>query len=86
METATRRRITRNSCSQKSRPREHATVSSRLHEEETTATMGVSVSRQTELSENPLLQRFVGKEPIPASDEAFWTEFLQYQIVLPDDR
>lgn len=48
--------------------------------------MGVSVSRQTELSENPLLQRFVGKEPIPVGDTEFWTEFLQYQIALPGDR
>lgn len=48
--------------------------------------MGVSISRQMELSENPLLQRFVGKVPIAAADEAFWTEFLQYQIALPTDR
>lgn len=48
--------------------------------------MGVSISRQAELSENALLQRFVGKEPIPVSDDEFWTEFLQYQIALPSDR
>lgn len=54
--------------------------------EPVTAVMGVSVSRQTELAENPLLQRFVGKQPIAATDEAFWTEFLQYQIALPGDR
>lgn len=48
--------------------------------------MGVSISRQMDLSENVLLQRFVGKQPIPVSDEEFWTEFLQYQIALPNDR
>lgn len=48
--------------------------------------MGVSISRQMDLSENELLQRFVGKQPIPVSDEEFWMEFLQYQIALPNDR
>lgn len=48
--------------------------------------MGVSVSRQTDLAANELLQRFVGKEHIPVDEEEYWTEFLQYQIVLPNDR
>lgn len=48
--------------------------------------MGVSVSRQTDLPANELLQRFVGKTHIPVEDEEFWTQFLQYHIVLPIDR
>lgn len=48
--------------------------------------MGVSVSRQTDLASNELLQRFVGKEHIPVEDEEFWTQFLQYHIALPNDR
>lgn len=48
--------------------------------------MGVSVSRQTDLAANDLLQRFVGKEHIPVEDEEYWTMFLQYHIGLPNDR
>lgn len=48
--------------------------------------MGINVSRQTDLSANELLQRFVGKQHIPHDDEEYWMEFLQYHIALPADR
>ena len=48
--------------------------------------MGINVSRQTELSENEYLQKFVGKDHIPPTDEEFWNGFLQYHIALPNNR
>lgn len=48
--------------------------------------MGVSISRNTDLSDNEYLTRFVGKEHIPATETEFWNAFLQYHIVLPTNR
>lgn len=48
--------------------------------------MGINISRQTDLSENTYLNRFVGKAHIPATDDEFWNSFLQYQIALPTNR
>lgn len=48
--------------------------------------MGISISRQTDLSENTYLNQFVGKNHIPATDNEFWNSFLQYQIALPTNR
>uniref|UniRef100_A0A182R3U7 Dymeclin n=1 Tax=Anopheles funestus TaxID=62324 RepID=A0A182R3U7_ANOFN len=45
--------------------------------------MGMNVSRQVDLTENEYLQRFVGKTHIPAYDDDFWNNFLQYHINLP---
>ncbi|XP_053673261.1 dymeclin [Anopheles nili] len=45
--------------------------------------MGMNVSRQVDLTENEYLQRFVGKTHIPAYDDEFWNNFLQYHISLP---
>lgn len=48
--------------------------------------MGVNISRTTDLSDNKYLNRFVGKDHIPATELEFWNEFLQYHIVLPSNR
>lgn len=48
--------------------------------------MGINISRQTDLSENTYLNKFVGKNHIPATDDEFWNSFLQYQIALPTNR
>lgn len=48
--------------------------------------MGISVSRQTDLVDNEYLQKFVGKAHIPVTDDAFWTNFLQFHIALPNNR
>lgn len=48
--------------------------------------MGVNVSRQTDLSENELLQKFCSKEQIPIQNTEFWTKLLQYHIVPPVNR
>lgn len=48
--------------------------------------MGLNVSRQTEISENEYLLRFVGKEHIPIEDEEFWTNLLQFHIASPSTR
>ncbi|XP_041777610.1 dymeclin [Anopheles merus] len=45
--------------------------------------MGMNVSRQVDLTENEYLQRFVGKTHVPAYDDDFWNNFLQYHINLP---
>uniref|UniRef100_A0A182JM94 Dymeclin n=1 Tax=Anopheles atroparvus TaxID=41427 RepID=A0A182JM94_ANOAO len=45
--------------------------------------MGMNVSRQVDLAENEFLQRFVGKTHVPAYDDDFWNNFLQYHINLP---
>lgn len=45
--------------------------------------MGINVSRQAELAENPYLKKFVGKNHIPTYDDEFWNAFLQYNINLP---
>ncbi|XP_058120627.1 dymeclin [Anopheles ziemanni] len=45
--------------------------------------MGMNVSRQVDLAENEYLQRFVGKSHVPAYDDDFWNNFLQYHINLP---
>uniref|UniRef100_A0A2M4BFM6 Dymeclin n=1 Tax=Anopheles marajoara TaxID=58244 RepID=A0A2M4BFM6_9DIPT len=45
--------------------------------------MGMNVSRQVDLTENEFLQRFVGKSHVPAYDDDFWNNFLQYHISLP---
>lgn len=43
----------------------------------------MNVSRQVDLTENEYLQRFVGKTHVPAYDDDFWNNFLQYHINLP---
>lgn len=48
--------------------------------------MGMNVSRQVDLTENEYLQRFVGKTHVPAYDDDFWNNFLQYHINLPTNR
>lgn len=48
--------------------------------------MGIHVSRQTDLTENEFLRKFVGTDHIPESDTEFWNQFLQYHIVLPSNR
>lgn len=48
--------------------------------------MGISVSRQTDLVDNEYLQKFVGKAHIPVTDDAFWANFLQFHIPLPNNR
>uniref|UniRef100_A0A182PQ33 Dymeclin n=1 Tax=Anopheles epiroticus TaxID=199890 RepID=A0A182PQ33_9DIPT len=45
--------------------------------------MGMNVSRQVDLTENEYLKRFVGKTHVPAYDDDFWNNFLQYHINLP---
>lgn len=48
--------------------------------------MGISVSSQTDLVDNEYLQKFVGKAHVPVTDDAFWTNFLQFHIALPNNR
>lgn len=48
--------------------------------------MGINVSRQTDLTQNVHLQKFVGKDHIPCTDDEFWNDFLQYHIELPTNR
>lgn len=48
--------------------------------------MGVSVSRQSDLTDNEFLHKFVGKTHIPITEQQFWNDFLQYHIVLPNNR
>ncbi|XP_055614532.1 dymeclin isoform X2 [Uranotaenia lowii] len=45
--------------------------------------MGMNISRNVDLAENEFLQRFVGKEHVPAYNDEFWNSFLQYHIHLP---
>lgn len=45
--------------------------------------MGLNVSRQQELAENEYLQRFVGKDHIPVSNDEFWNVLLQFHLTLP---
>lgn len=47
--------------------------------------MGINVSRQANLSENELLQRFVGRTHIAADVEEFWNAILNYHITIPED-
>lgn len=49
-------------------------------------TMGINISRQTDLSDNEFLDKFVGKDHIPVEYDEFWDGFLQYQITLPTNR
>ncbi|XP_037038754.1 dymeclin isoform X2 [Bradysia coprophila] len=46
--------------------------------------MGINISRNTELQNNEFLQKFVGRDHIPADKSDFWNSFLQYHIGLPD--
>lgn len=48
--------------------------------------MGINISRHTDPSDNDFLQKFVGKDHIPSTDDEFWNGFLQYQISLPTNR
>lgn len=48
--------------------------------------MGINISRNTDFSENEFLQKFVGRDHIPADKAEFWNSFLQYHIGLPDSR
>ncbi len=48
--------------------------------------MGINISRTTELQNNEFLQKFVGRDHIPADKSDFWNSFLQYHIGLPDSR
>lgn len=45
--------------------------------------MGMNVSRQSELSENEYLKKFVGKDHIGIADDEFWANLLQYHIGTP---
>ncbi|XP_067630358.1 dymeclin [Eurosta solidaginis] len=47
--------------------------------------MGINVSRQANLSENDLLQRFVGRGHIPQDDTSYWDAILNYHITVPED-
>lgn len=47
--------------------------------------MGASLSRYDDLSRNPSLERFCGKEPIPPGD-AFWSGFLSFNMRPPVTR
>lgn len=47
--------------------------------------MGISISRQTELTQNEYLKRFVDKAHIPVNDVEFWNNLLQYHIQLPSN-
>lgn len=48
--------------------------------------MGINISRTTDFSDNEFLQKFVGRDHIPADKSEFWNSFLQYHIGLPDSR
>ncbi|XP_004535874.1 dymeclin [Ceratitis capitata] len=47
--------------------------------------MGINVSRQANLSENELLQRFVGRGHIAPDVESYWSGLLNYHITIPED-
>jgi dymeclin len=48
--------------------------------------MQISRTSDVDLSENHYLKKFVGKEHIPATNDEYWNDFLQYHINIPTNR